>query len=124
MAMLASLIPGGPIETRDFSHLSPQTSQAFNACLTMLGIASIVVGALVWFRWRWTYILAGLLSLGYIAVYVLDLAEIFPVSPSPMPQLLWLIEWMGTILALITIYYVIHALRGTDASERIPSHYI
>ena len=35
----ATLVPGGPIETRDFSHLSPVVFWGFNAFLISLAIA-------------------------------------------------------------------------------------
>jgi hypothetical protein len=38
-----TLIPGGPVETRRFSHLSPFILGSFNKFLAVLGLGSLVV---------------------------------------------------------------------------------
>ena len=39
--LLAILVPGGPIETRSFSHISPLILGSFNTFLTLLGMLSL-----------------------------------------------------------------------------------
>jgi hypothetical protein len=97
--LLISLAPGGPIETRDFSHIPALVLGLFNAFLTVLGLGSLLLAWLVFkqrCRWYWP-LLAGT---GYFLVYGLDLFGIFPVSPTPMNQALWSIEVAGMIVAL------------------------
>ncbi|TWT81349.1 hypothetical protein CA13_28010 [Planctomycetes bacterium CA13] len=46
-ALLASLVPGGPIQFGDFSHFKPAVLASFNVFLTSLGIASVVAAFLL-----------------------------------------------------------------------------
>jgi len=39
----ATLVPGGPIESRSFSHLSPAIFWGFNAFLITLGVTAFVI---------------------------------------------------------------------------------
>ena len=97
--LLSALAPGGPIETRDFSHILGLVLGAFNGFLTVLGLGSFVLAWLVLkqqCRWYWPF----LTGVGYFLVYGLDLLGVFPVSPSPMSQALWSIEVAGMIVSL------------------------
>ncbi|WP_035526735.1 hypothetical protein [Haliea salexigens] len=40
---LSSLVPGGPIENRDFSHIAPVVLLVFNIFLTALGLGSFLL---------------------------------------------------------------------------------
>jgi len=40
-------------------------------------------------------------AIGFAATYLLDLFEIFPVTPVPMSSLLETLEWLGTALAFL-----------------------
>lgn len=97
---LGSLIPGGPIETRDFSHISPVVLGGFNIFLTTLGIVSLLLLYFVIKQFRWSFVISFFCGLSYFLVYVLDLAHIFPVSPTPMSQALFVIEIAGTVFSL------------------------
>lgn len=99
-AMLAVLVPGGPIETRNFSHIDPLILGAFNTFLTVLGIGSIFIAFFAYKARRTAFMPSALCGLGYFLVYILDLFRIFPVSPDPMPPALWGIETAGTIVSL------------------------
>lgn len=104
-----TLVPGGPVETRDFSGLGGAVFWGFNVFLVSLGgIALWSVWAM--FRGRragaWAAIVAGW---GYIFVVLLDLGKVFPTSPDPMPLLLGLIEILDAILAG---YVLVLAHRG------------
>ena len=81
---LTSLVPGGQIETRDFSHISPLVLGSFNVFLTMLSLTSFLLLYSVWRRQRWAFVASGIWGIGYFLVYVLDLARWFPVSPDAM----------------------------------------
>lgn len=97
---LMTLVPGGPIENRDFSHISPLILSVFNLFLTTLGLGSLMLAYFAKLQYRWAVAGSLLAGLSYFVVYVLDLAHVFPVSPTPMPALLELIEILGTLLAL------------------------
>ncbi|MEM9542720.1 MAG: hypothetical protein AAGA60_24915 [Cyanobacteria bacterium P01_E01_bin.42] len=97
---LSSLVPGGPIETRSFSHIDPVILGAFNTFLTTLCLGSLLLIYFVLKSDRWAMFAAAVCGLSFLGVYGLDLAEIFPVSPDGMPIALLAIEVLGTILAL------------------------
>ncbi|MGB0560248.1 MAG: hypothetical protein ACPGVO_00395 [Spirulinaceae cyanobacterium] len=96
---LSSLVPGGPIETRDFSQINPVTLGMFNTFLTTLCLGSLLLVYFVLKSERWAIFVAAVCGLSYLGVYGLDLAVIFPVSPDTMPPALLTIEVFGTILA-------------------------
>lgn len=105
--LLALLVPGGPIENRDFSYIYVPIIIGFNLFLTVLVFSSFVLG------------LQGLLKptspvitlwagVCYLLVYSLDLLRIFPVSPAPMSLALWTVEMTGLMLASILIILSIY----------------
>jgi hypothetical protein len=121
--LLGVLVPGGPIETRDFSHIDPLVLGAFNTFLTVLGIASLLVAYFAYKERRMAFIVSALCGLGYLLVYVPDLFEIFPVSPDPMPPALWAIEVAGMVLSLpLTALAAWAAFGATDESEERGGH--
>ena len=118
--LLITLVPGGPIENRDFSHLSPLLLSTFNLFLTTLGLGSLMAAYFVRLHARWA-IVAGLLAgISYFIVYLLDLARMFPVSPTPTPLLLELIEIVGLILSLPTMYWCLKVLTKTSLMNEEP----
>lgn len=79
--LLGILVPGGPIEKRRFSHISPLVLGTFNTFLTVLGLVSL---GLTYFSLkgnRWAFFAAAICGISYFLVYALDLGKIFPVSP-------------------------------------------
>lgn len=116
--MLAALIPGGPVETRNFAHIDPVILGGFNAFLTILGLASIFLVYLTFRGQPAAFIAAALCGLGYFLIYVLDLLKIFPVSPDPMPVALWGIEVAGTTVSLpLMVLATMAALHTTGRSD-------
>ncbi|MEL6777291.1 MAG: hypothetical protein AAFO06_08550 [Cyanobacteria bacterium J06597_16] len=97
---LSVLVPGGPIETRDFSHIGPLVLGSFNVFLTTLSLTSFLLLYFVWRQQRWAFVASGISGLAFCLVYVLDLASWFPVSPDAMPPALFMIEVLGTILSI------------------------
>ena len=99
----ATLAPGGPVENRDFSGLSPATFNGFNVFLISLGIAGFVT---VYFLWKgrsqasWVSIVIGW---AYVVIVALDLGKVFPRSPDPTGMALGLIMILDAILALYVI---------------------
>jgi len=96
---LASMVPGGFVETRDFSAYPSMVLAAFNVFLTVLGLGSLVLAYGVTktgsgYRW------SALAGFAFVAVYLLDLFRIFPVPPNPMSSLLATLEWIGTGLGV------------------------
>ena len=98
--LLSSLIPGGPIENRDFSHIHPIILGAFNVFLTVLDMGSFVLAYFAWQRQRWALQAAFVAAIAFFAVYAVDLAQLFPRSPTPMSFALALIEVLGMSVAV------------------------
>jgi hypothetical protein len=118
--LLGVLIPGGPIENRNFSHISPITLGIFNVFLTVLGIGSL---ALVYFSFvgsEIAFIAAALCGISYLLVYALDLGKVFPVSPDRMPRALFWIEVVGLILSIpltfLSLIYLFMPKEGGNVS--------
>ena len=99
VASFITLVPGGPVETRDFSHLGGAVFWGFNVFLIALGLAAIGAGIVLRRGSRLAARIAIAVSWGYIFVVLLDLGHVFPVSPDPIPLLLGLIEILDAILA-------------------------
>ncbi len=99
IALLSSLIPGGPIEHRDFGHLGVTTVLSFNIFLAGLILTSAVALVLIWKGSRFGGALAFHCGVGFAGVYLLDLFEIFPTSPTTMSDVLFYVEAVGLITA-------------------------
>ena len=97
---LSVMVPGGPVEARDFSAIAPVILGGFNLFLTLLGLGSLVLAFLIASGRYDGYFFAGLIGIGYFAIYAIDLAHNFPKSPTPRPSLLFGLEWLGAVLAL------------------------
>ncbi len=110
LVLLGVLIPGGPIENRNFSHISPIILGLFNAFLTVLGIASLPIAYFSIGGSDVALIAATVCGISYFLVYALDLAKIFPVSPDKMPRTLFSIEVVGLIVSIpltfLSLYYL------------------
>jgi len=98
--LFSSSIPGGPIENRSFSNLSPVVVASFNVFLTALGIGSLFAAYYARKARRGAFLAAAICGLGYFLVYILDLFRIFPVSLDAMSSRLWDVEVAGAILAV------------------------
>lgn len=107
VTLLAILVPGGPIENRDFSNLKGLVFWGFNAFLITLGMASFYAIYSALGGLSNTGLVTSILACAYILVYGLDLAGIFPKSPSKMSRPLMLIEiinlCMGTYLLILSM---------------------
>jgi hypothetical protein len=103
IASFASLVPGGPIETRDFSHLDDGIYWGFNAFLTTLGLLGVAAAMLIWRGRRAGYGAAIVVAWLFVAVVALDLGRVFPVSPDSTGFLLGAILVLDAILALYVI---------------------
>jgi len=113
--LLGVLVPGGSIETRNFSHINPFILACFNTFLTLLVMTSILIVYYLLREINWAYIVAAICGLSYFVVYALDLAKIFPVSPVPMPQTLLIIEVIGLIVSLPIMFLSIKELSFADS---------
>jgi len=102
--LLAALIPGGPIENRDFSHINAGILGVFNLFLTILNLGTIVVFYYVYKQRRWAISAAFVLAVAYFVVYAIDLAQLFPRSPTPMTSHLAMVEVLGICAAVPLIF--------------------
>lgn len=109
--LLGILVPGGPIETRDFSHISPVILGIFNTFLTGLGIGSFVFAYIALKGKRWAFIVSFVCGISYFLVYTLDLFKIFPVSPNEMPAALLVIETVGILVSIPLAYLSLRAIQ-------------
>lgn len=109
--LLGILVPGGPIETRDFSHISSAILGAFNTFLTILGIGSFVFAYFALKAKRWAFIASFVCGISYFFVYALDLGKIFPVSPNEMPAALLAIEIVGILVSIPLAYLPLRAIQ-------------
>ena len=100
VTLLAILVPGGPIENRDFSNLKGLIFWGFNAFLITLGMASFYAIYSALGGLSNTGLVTSILACAYILVYGLDLAGIFPKSPSKMSKSLMLIEIINLCMAI------------------------
>ena len=97
---LALMVPGGFVETRNFPGYGIAVLAGFNIFLTILGLGSLVLAYRV-FRFGRVGVLPALAGVGFVAVYLLDLAKIFPVAEAPMSQTLATMEWIGAVLGFL-----------------------
>ena len=111
--LLSSLIPGGPIENRDFSHIHPSILGTFNIFLTTLDLGSFVLAYFAFKQRQWALKTAFYAAIAYFAVYAVDLAQLFPRSPTPMSFYLALIEVSGMSAAVPLMF----ASRRAHASD-------
>ncbi|MGB5711164.1 MAG: hypothetical protein WBM44_09680 [Waterburya sp.] len=116
--LLGSLVPGGSIETRDFSHINTIILGAFNTFLTVLAVGSILLVYFVLREVKWTYLVATVFGVSYFLVYVLDLGVVFPVSSDPMPIALFVIEIVGTIVSVPLIFMSVKQIQKIQQDSR------
>ena len=106
----ASLAPGGPIENRDFSHMSAASYWGLNAFLIILGLAGFASVYSVWKGQRRGYWAAIAIGWLYVAVVTSDLGRVFPGSPDPTGFLLGMVMILDAILALNVVLFSYKAL--------------
>lgn len=115
--LLSILVPGGPIENREFSHINPLILTSFNIFLTLLGMGSFILVFYVWKGNRRAIKLSLLAALSYIFVYGVDLLGWFPQSPTPMSVPLFWIEVIGLIVAIPLAEFSSMAIRHAQVTE-------
>ena len=108
---LSIMIPGGPIETRQFSQYPAFVLGGFNTFLTLLGLGSIIGVYFILKNKKWALWLSFYCGIGYEAVYLLDLFKIFPTSPVAMPTSLFILETIGAIVAIPLMIFSYLAVR-------------
>ncbi|RXK14505.1 hypothetical protein CP965_03380 [Halarcobacter mediterraneus] len=124
--LLTILVPGGPIETRDFSHYDIWILSLFNIFLTSLGIISIITAFLIIKQIKYSISTTIIISLLYIFVYLSDLFKIFPISNIPMSNALFTIEFISTIIAISLLYLCIKydfTTKENNSTFKIPTFF-
>lgn len=121
--LLSSLVPGGPIETRDFSHIPVPVLLGFNLFLTTLVLGSFLAGVGLWFGSPWARTASFWAAASYVLVYAIDVAGWFPSSPTPMPPALLAVETIGLTIALPLLWRLANARspESSVASRKIVS---
>lgn len=111
---LTLMIPGGFIESRDFSHISSIILGGFNVFLTTLGMVSLFLVYFIYKKQKWAVYTAFITGVSYFIVYTIDLAKIFPKSPTPMSSTLFYLEILGTIIAIPIMFYSVKKLKELE----------
>lgn len=107
VTLLSILIPGGPIENRNFDYLkdSPLIYYGFSILLLALIFISLIMCYFLLLGDIWSFKVSVVLGILYFLVYIFDLMKIFPKSPTPMSKTLMLIEIINMMLALLLIIF-------------------
>jgi hypothetical protein len=98
--LLAILVPGGPIENRDFSTLKGVVFWGFNLFLITLGLTSFYSIYALLADLPNTVLVIKSIAIGYIIVYAIDLMGVFPKSPTKMSNTLMLFEIINLCIAV------------------------
>ncbi|MGM1048888.1 MAG: hypothetical protein ACQEXX_22470 [Bacillota bacterium] len=106
VTLLAILVPGGPIENRDFSKLKGVVFWGFNLFLILLGITSFIACYLLLISHPHAIFITQIIAVLYFIVYIIDLAGIFPKSPTKMSKPLTLFEIINTSMAVFLFLFV------------------
>lgn len=125
-ALLSSLVPGGPVETRDFSHIHAGILLGFNIYLTILGLGSFIWMVYVYRGVKYSGEISLIISASYLLVYGIDLLGIFPKSPSEMSKVLLGVEVTGMLIALLMICpsLTVRKLGNNTEAPPISSHHL
>lgn len=104
--LLAILVPGGPIENRDFSKLKGVVFWGFNLFLILLGVMSFITCYLLLIAHPNAIFITKIIAVLYFIVYIIDLAGIFPKSPTKMSKPLMLFEIINGSMAAFLFLFV------------------
>lgn len=100
VTLLAILVPGGPIENRDFSALKGVVFWGFNVFLITLGLTSFYTIHAVLANNSTAILLTKSIATAYVIVYAIDLIGMFPKSPTKMSNTLMLFEIINLCIAV------------------------
>jgi len=118
--LLSSLVPGGPIENRDFSHISVPVLLVFNIFLTALAMGSFAMAVGLLGSPERTRVATFWAAASYMVVYTADLLGWFPTSPTPMPPALRAIELAGIAVAVVLAWRSAHGSGAAQPSGTLP----
>jgi hypothetical protein len=104
--LLAILVPGGPIENRDFSKLKGVVFWGFNLFLILLGVMSFITCYLLLIAHPNAIFITKFIAVLYFIVYIIDLAGVFPKSPTKMYNPLMLFEIINASMAVFLFLFV------------------
>lgn len=120
--LLSILVPGGPIETRSFSHIDPLILGGFNPFLTSLAMISVFLIYFILKDLKWAYLVSAVCGVSYFLVYALDLGVIFPISPDAMPPALYVTEILGAIASIPLVYCSIQGALNLGSEQLEQEH--
>ncbi|MCY9591594.1 hypothetical protein PC41400_03595 [Paenibacillus chitinolyticus] len=106
VTLLTILVPGGPIENRDFSKLTGVVFWGFNLFLISLGVVSFIACYLLLISHSNAILITQMIAVLYFIVYTIDLAGMFPKSPTKMSKPLMLFEIINTTMAVFLFLFV------------------
>ena len=107
VTLLSILVPGGPVENRDFEYLKkyPLIYYGFSIFLLVLILISLALCYFVLLGNLWAFKVSVVLGILYFLVYMLDLRKIFPKSQTPMSKTLMSIEIINMMIALLLLIF-------------------
>ena len=117
MLILSVMVPGGPVETRDLSYMDnmPIVPSLFNIFLTTLAVFTLfILPYAMYKKQKWAFNASILTGISYILVFALDLLNIFPSVPYPMPRLLFVFEIIGLIFGFILSFWAYKSIDTTS----------
>lgn len=110
VSMISILVPRGPIENRDFKSIKGIVYCGFNIFIIVLSLSSLLVCYFLLVEVSWAFIAALTQGFLFLLIYLLDLAKIFPKSPTPMSKELMLIEIINAMLASLLIIFSLYGV--------------
>ncbi|MDD2436055.1 MAG: hypothetical protein PHG27_05695 [Massilibacteroides sp.] len=109
--LLAPMVPGKLIDTRDFSALPRWQFNGFNFFLTSLSLISLIVAGFAIAGNTWVFWPSLVLSLLFILVFAFDLLGIFPVVEDKLPVQLLILESISLSSAGVLFILSVAGLR-------------
>ena len=109
--LLAPMLPGKLIDTRDFSSLPRWQYNLFNVFLTSLSLVSLFVAGFAVLGNTWVFWPALVLASLYAVVFAFDLFEVFTVVKDKLPIQLLILESISLASAGILLVVCIAGLQ-------------
>jgi hypothetical protein len=110
VTLLSILVPGGPVENRDFSGLKGFIFWGFNVFLISMGLVSIGNLYFLLQGESLAFIISIVLGGLYLLLALVDLAGIFPKSPTKMSKTLMTMEIVIGMLGVLLIVLSLNQL--------------
>lgn len=102
-ALLVPMVPGGLVDTRDFSEMPRWQFRLFNVFLVSLGVATLATAWLVIGGTSAAFLASIVVAGLYCLVFAADLGKVFPVVKDSLPVQLIVLEALSLAIAASVI---------------------